>query len=105
MVPIWTIYIFSIKCHHSYPNRFSISQPIGSLYRLTTVSLYRGLYIFSITQPICSLYRLTTVSLYRYLYRKYIGISYKIVYKGSLYFGIPSVKLDVIHQHFEKCNI
>ena len=65
-MPIWIIYIFSIKSHYSYLNTFT-------------------------TLPIVSLYKLTIVSLYRYLYIKYIWIAYNIAYKGSLYFGIPSV--------------
>lgn len=36
-----------------------------------------------------SLYRLTIVTLYRHLYVKYIGITYNITYKGFLYFDIP----------------
>ena len=71
MVPIWTVYIFSIKCRHRYPNRFSISGPIGPLYTLSIINLYR------------------------YLYTKSIWITYKIAYKGSLYFGIPDVCLEV----------
>jgi hypothetical protein len=31
------------------------------------------------------------VTLYRHLYIKYIGITYNITHKGSLYFGIPGV--------------
>ena len=31
------------------------------------------------------------MTLYRHLYIKYIGITYNITYKGSLYFGIPGV--------------
>ena len=66
IMPIWIIYIFSIKSHYSYLNTFT-------------------------TLPIVSLYKLTIVSLYRYLYIKYIWIAYNIAYKRSLYFGIPGV--------------
>ena len=52
MVPIWTVYIFSIKCRHRYPNRFSISSPIGPLYMLSIINLYRYLYTKSIGLPI-----------------------------------------------------
>ena len=67
IVPIWTIYTFSIKSRHSYLNIFSIFLPIVSLYRLPIVTFYRHLYI------------------------KYIWITYNIANKGSLYFGIPDV--------------
>jgi hypothetical protein len=67
IVPIWTVYIFSIKSRHSYLDTFLILPPITALYRLAIVSLYR------------------------HLYTKYIWITYNITYKGSLYFGIPGV--------------
>jgi hypothetical protein len=67
MIPIWIIYIISIKSCYSYLNKFPISPPVASLHRLTILSLYR-----------C-------------LYTKYIWIAYNIAYKGSLYFCIPGV--------------
>ena len=67
IIPIWTVYRFSIKSRHSYPNTFPISSPIVPLYRLSIVSLYRCHYTFP------------------------IWIAYKIVYKESLYFDIPGV--------------
>ena len=44
MIPIWTIYTFSIKCHNSYLNTYSISESISRLYSLSIVSLYRPHY-------------------------------------------------------------
>ena len=79
MIPIWTVYIFLIKHLCDYPHTFTISGSIGSLYRLSIVSLYRR------------------------HYTKYIWIAYNVVYKGSLYFGIPGVfvirghSMDVHH--------
>ena len=67
MVPIWTIYTFSIESHYGYLNIFSTLPPIISLYRLNIVTLNKHLYI------------------------KYIKITYIITYKGSLYFAIPDV--------------
>ena len=67
MIPIWTVYRFSIKSCHSYPNTFPIFSLIGPLYRLSIVSLYRCHYTFP------------------------IWIAYKIIYKGPLYFDIPDV--------------
>ena len=67
MILIWTVYTFSIKSCHSYPNTFPISNPNGPLYRLSIVSLYRCHYTFP------------------------IRIAYKIIYKEPLYFDIPDV--------------
>jgi len=67
MIPIWTVFVFSIKCPYSYPYRISIFGSIGSLYRLSIVSFYR------------------------HRYTKYIWIAYNVAYKESLYFGIPGV--------------
>jgi hypothetical protein len=75
IVPIWTIFTFSIKSCHSYPN------------------------IFSIMPPITALYRLTIVSVYMHLYTKYICVTYNVAYNGSLYFGIPGVWLDINKRH------
>jgi hypothetical protein len=67
IILIWTVYVFFIKCLCSHLYRFSIFGSIGALYRLSIVSFYR------------------------HHYTKYIWIAYNVVYKGSLYFGIPGV--------------
>ena len=41
-----------------------------------------------------SIYRLSTAIVYSTAYRLPIWIAYKISYKHSLYFGIPSVQLS-----------
>ena len=60
MIPIWIIYIFSIKSHYSYLNTFTILPPIVFIYRLTIVSFYKHIYknIFGlpIISPIKGLY-------------------------------------------------
>jgi len=68
-----------------------------TIYTLSIKSPYSYLNIFSIMLPITSSYRLTVVRFYRHLYTKYIWITYNIIYKGSLYFGIPGVLLCLWH--------
>ena len=65
--------------------------PIATIYALSMKSSYSYLNIFSIMLLMTSPYRLSIVSFYRHFYTKCIQITYNITYKGSLYFGIPSV--------------
>ena len=91
MNPIVAIYRNPINYFYRHLHILFIIVPIVTIYTLSIKSPYSYLNIFSIMLPIASPYRLTIVSFYRHLYTKYIWITYNITYKGSLYFGIPSV--------------
>jgi len=88
---IVTIYRNSINYFYSGFYILSMIFPIWTIYTFSIKSCYSYLNIFSILPPIISLYRLTIATHYKHLYIKYIGITYNISYKGSLYFAIPSV--------------
>jgi len=89
-----TIYRNSINYFYSGFYILSIIFPIWTIYTFSIKSCYSYLNIFSILLPIISLYRLTIATHYKHLYIKYIGITYNITYKGSLYFAIPGVTID-----------
>jgi hypothetical protein len=84
---IAALYRYSVNDFYSKSCMLSIMVPILTNYMLSIRSLYRYLNAYSIFCPIGCLYRLTIISLYRYIYL----FVYKIVYKWSLYFGIPGV--------------
>jgi len=68
--------------------------PISIIYTLSTKRPNRYPYRKSIIFPIVTVYRLSTVTIYSRAYRLPIWIAYKIPYKHTLYFGIPSVLSD-----------